>query len=215
MLHGVDVIRPLRLCVFCGSSTGDRPLYLETAKEVGRRIVAAGAGLVYGGGGGGCMGALADAALAAGGEVIGVIPAALAEREVAHRGLTRLHVVDSMHERKALMFAESDGFLALPGGFGTLEEMFEIVTWRQLGIHGKPSAILNAGGYYDALLRFCDEARDAGFVSAHDRSALCAGNDTAGVVSDLLERAQAHKAKTAGSSAATAGTTASASPSTS
>jgi uncharacterized protein (TIGR00730 family) len=167
----------VRVCVFCGSSAGQDPRYRETAAAVGRRIVERGAGLVYGGGSVGCMGALADAALAAGGEVIGVIPEALAAREVAHRKLTELHVVGSMHERKALMAAHSDAFLALAGGFGTLEELFEVVTWRQLGYHAKPIALLNVAGYFDSLLRFCDEATAQEFVRKADRADLLSGTD--------------------------------------
>jgi len=180
--------RVIRICVFCGSSLGDRPQYRETAAEVGRLIVARGAGIVYGGGRVGCMGALADAALASGGEVLGVIPKKLAAREVAHAGLGELLVVDSMHERKALMAARSDAFLALPGGFGTLEELFEIVTWRQLGFHEKPYAVLNVAGYFDALLRFCDEATSAGFVRTEDRAALVSGADPVALIDDLLAR---------------------------
>jgi uncharacterized protein (TIGR00730 family) len=132
------------------------------------------------------MGALADAALAAGGAVLGVIPEMLAAREMAHRGLTALHVVGSMHERKALMAAESDAFLALPGGFGTLEELFEVVTWRQLGYHDKPIAVVNLDGYFDALLDFCDRARDAGFVRPADRDALRASPDPAAAIATLF-----------------------------
>jgi len=179
----------VRICVFCGSSLGDRPEYRETAAEIGRLIASRGAGLVYGGGRVGCMGALADAALANGGEVLGVIPETLADREVAHAGLGELRVVGSMHERKALMAARSDAFLALPGGFGTLEELFEIVTWRQLGFHEKPYAVLNVAGYFDSLLRFCDDATSAGFVRPADRAALVSGADPASVVDALLARA--------------------------
>jgi len=180
--------RSLRVCVFCGSSDGDRPAYRELAAAVGRLLVEREAGVVYGGGGLGCMGALADAALAAGGTVVGVIPEALAAREAAHRGLTALHVVGSMHERKALMAAQSDAFLALPGGFGTLEELFEVVTWRQLGYHDKPIAVVNLDGYYDALLDFCDRARDAEFVKPGDRASLHAGGDPVATIDALLAR---------------------------
>jgi uncharacterized protein (TIGR00730 family) len=134
------------------------------------------------------MGALADAALAAGAEVIGVIPAALVAREAAHRGLTQLHVVETMHERKALMNEYADAFLALPGGFGTLEELFEVVTWRQLGYHRKPCAVLNVAGYYDALLRFCDHAEASGFVRPQDRSALLSGTEADALIDALLAR---------------------------
>ena len=141
----------MRVCVFCGSSAGRGNAYVDAAARTGTALAHRGYGIVYGGGRVGCMGALADAALAAGGEVIGVIPEALAAREVAHRGLSELHVVGSMHERKALMAAHADAFLILPGGFGTLEELFEVVTWHQLGYHRKPVALLDVDGYFAAL----------------------------------------------------------------
>ncbi|HEU5320024.1 MAG TPA: TIGR00730 family Rossman fold protein [Methylomirabilota bacterium] len=153
-----------RICVFCGSSAGVRPEYAEAAREVAAELVGRGLGLVYGGGAVGLMGVLADAALAAGGEVIGVIPRPLASRELAHAGLTELHVVASMHERKATMARLVDGFVALPGGLGTLEETLEILTWAQLGIHTKPVGVLNVGGYYDGLRRFLRHAVAEGFV---------------------------------------------------
>jgi len=177
--------RKVRVCVFCGSAPGTDPRFLETASAVGRRLVERGAGVVYGGGSVGLMGAVADAALAAGGEVIGVIPEALAAREVAHRKLTELHVVGSMHERKALMAAHSDAFLALPGGFGTLEELFEVVTWHQLGYHNKPIALLNVAGYFDSLLHFCDEATAQKFIRESDRATLLSGDDLEAVL-DLI-----------------------------
>jgi hypothetical protein len=183
----------VRICVFCGSSAGKGSRYLAAATETGRRLVERGAGVVYGGGSVGCMGALADAALAAGGEVIGVIPEALAAREIAHRKLAELHVVGSMHERKALMAAHSDGFLALPGGFGTLEELFEVVTWRQLGYHRKPIALLNTGGYFDSLLRFCDEATAEEFVRERDRAALLCGDDIESVLDALFAQVGGQK----------------------
>ncbi len=175
------------VCVFCGSSEGNRPLYRAIAAAVARTLVARGVRIVYGGGRVGCMGALADAALAAGGEVIGIIPRALEEREVAHRGLTTLHVVETMHERKALMAANADAFLTLAGGFGTLEELFEAVTWRQLGYHDKPSAILNSDGYFDGLIAFCDTARAEGFVRAADRAALIVGDSADALIDTLLD----------------------------
>jgi uncharacterized protein (TIGR00730 family) len=135
------------------------------------------------------MGALADAALEAGGEVIGVIPEMLAAREVAHRALTELHVVGSMHERKALMAAHSDAFLALPGGYGTLEEIFEAITWGQLGYHAKPCAVLNVDGYYDALLGFCDGATTSGFIRDDERRRLLAGSDVDALIDLLLAHA--------------------------
>jgi uncharacterized protein (TIGR00730 family) len=181
----------MRICVFCGSSDGDRPSYLAAARATGTLLAQRGIGVVYGGGRIGLMGALADAAIAAGGEVVGIIPEMLATREVAHRSLTTLHVVDSMHERKALMAAESDAFLALAGGFGTLEELFEAVTWRQLGYHEKPTAVLNTEGYYDALERFCDDALRGGFVRAHDRNEVLFGTELEPLVDRLVARSEA------------------------
>lgn len=181
----------LRICVFCGSSDGSRPAYLAAARETGTLLARRGIGVVYGGGRIGLMGALADAALAAGGEVVGIIPEMLAAREVAHRALTELHVVGSMHERKALMAAHSDAFLALAGGFGTLEELFEAVTWRQLGYHAKPCAVLNTDGYYDALERFCDDVLRGGFVRESDRAHVRFGADLGILVDDLVARSEA------------------------
>lgn len=152
------------LCVFSGSNFGARDVYAESARALGRLLAARGIGVVYGGGRVGLMGAMADAALAAGGEVIGVIPEALMAKEVGHTGLTKMHVVKSMHERKALMAELSGGFIALPGGWGTFEEMFEVLTWSQLGLHKKPCGLLNAGGYYDKLIAFLDHAVDEAFV---------------------------------------------------
>jgi uncharacterized protein (TIGR00730 family) len=153
-----------RLCVFAGSSSGARSAYAAAARDLAGELVRRGLGLVYGGGSVGLMGALADAALAAGGEVIGVIPRPLATRELAHPGLTALHVVESMHERKALMASLVDGFVALPGGFGTLEEALETVTWSQLGIHRKPLGLLNVEGYWEALRAMVAHAVGEGFV---------------------------------------------------
>lgn len=153
-----------RVCLFCGSSAGTRPEYADAARATGRILAERGIGLVYGGGRVGLMGVAADAALAAGGEVIGVIPGAMVAREVGHLGLTELHVVETMHERKALMYDLSDAFLALPGGFGTLDELCEALTWSQLGLHGKPCGLLNVAGYFDGLLAFFDHATDQGFV---------------------------------------------------
>jgi uncharacterized protein (TIGR00730 family) len=157
-----------RICVFAGSSPGARPEYLATARELGRALAERRIAVVYGGGGVGLMGALADAALAAGGEVIGVIPESLVAREVAHRGLADLRIVSSMHERKALMADLSDAFVALPGGWGTLEEFFEVLTWAQLGLHSKPCGLLNVGGYFDGLLAFLNHAVDERFVRAEN-----------------------------------------------
>jgi uncharacterized protein (TIGR00730 family) len=153
-----------RICVFCGSSSGRSPDYRNAATELGTLLARRGMGLVYGGAAVGLMGTVADAALAAGGEVIGVIPQALVEREIAHPGLTELRVVGSMHERKTLMAELSDGFIALPGGVGTLDEFFEIWTWAQLGSHSKPSGLLNVRGYYDRLLDFMRHVVDEQFL---------------------------------------------------
>src|ERR1700678_849657 len=155
-----------RVCVFCGSSPGVRPEYRAEAVTLGRLLGEAGLGLVYGGAQVGLMGALADAALAHGSEVIGVIPRALAGVEVAHQGLSKLVLVETMHERKALMAQEADAFVALPGGFGTLDEFFEILTWAQLGIHEKPCVMVNTAGYFDHLLRFLQVTIDQGFLKA-------------------------------------------------
>jgi len=153
-----------RVCVFAGSSAGRRQAYAAAAVDLGRALAARQLGLVYGGARVGLMGILADAALAAGGQVIGVIPSALAAKEIAHTGLTELHSVASMHERKALMADLADAFIALPGGWGTLEEVFEILTWTQLGLHQKPTGLLNVQGYFDGLLSFLDHSVQEGFL---------------------------------------------------
>jgi uncharacterized protein (TIGR00730 family) len=153
-----------RVCVFCGSSPGARPEYAEAARALARELVRRRLGVVYGGGSVGLMGILADAALAEGGDVIGVIPRGLASRELLHAGLTELRMVESMHERKATMAELADAFVALPGGLGTLEETLEVLTWSQLGIRRKPVALLNVRGYWDALLRLLTHAADEGFV---------------------------------------------------
>jgi uncharacterized protein (TIGR00730 family) len=162
----------VRIAVFLGSSTGGRPEYTAAAAQTGRLLAQAGLGVVYGGASVGLMGALADAALAAGGEVIGVLPDGLFAAEVPHRGLTRLEVVGSMHERKARMAELADGFAALPGGLGTLEELFEMLTWQQLRLHGKPIALLDVAGFWDTLLGFLDALVDDGFVPAASRRQL-------------------------------------------
>lgn len=163
----------MRVCVFCGSSDGFRPEYRATAIAFGRALAERGDELVYGGSKVGLMGAVADAALGAGGKAIGIIPTALRDKEIAHDGLTELHVVGSMHERKAMMADRSDGFVALPGGVGTLEELFEIWTWAQLGYHRKPVGLLNVAGYYDKLLAFLDGTVAEGFVrEAHRGMAI-------------------------------------------
>ena len=153
-----------RICVFCGSSVGADPKYVAEARSLGLRIAGGGWGLVYGGTSIGLMGATSDAALSGGAEVIGVLPQTLQDREIAHRGLTKLHMVGSMHERKALMASLSDAFIALPGGYGTLDEFFGIVTWAQLKIHSKPCLVINTDGYFDFLLRFLDHAVREEFV---------------------------------------------------
>jgi uncharacterized protein (TIGR00730 family) len=153
-----------RLCVFAGSNAGVRPEYRSAARDLGRLLAARGIGVVYGGARVGLMGVMADAVLAAGGSVTGVMPSALVAKEVAHNGLTDLRVVSSMHERKALMSDLSDGFIALPGGWGTWEEFFEVLTWGQLGLHRKPCGLLNVAGYFDRLLSFVEHSIDEGFV---------------------------------------------------
>ena len=160
------------VCVYCGSSPGERPDYVEGARALGRTIARRGATLVYGGAKVGCMGAVADAALAVGGRVVGVIPEALMAKELAHTGLTDLHVVPSMHARKTLMAELSDGFVALPGGVGTLEEIFEMWTWAQLGHHGKPCALLDVAGYWRKLVAFLDHQVEEGFVRGAHRDML-------------------------------------------
>ncbi|MGB8537296.1 MAG: TIGR00730 family Rossman fold protein [Acidobacteriaceae bacterium] len=163
-MHSVDEQVRRRVCVFCGSSPGVEQAYRAEAVTLGRLLGEAGLGLVYGGAQVGLMGALADSALAHGSEVIGVIPRTLAGIEVAHQHLSQLVLVETMHERKALMAQEADAFAALPGGFGTLDEFFEILTWAQLGIHAKPCVLVNTGGYYDQLLGFLNQAVDQGFL---------------------------------------------------
>jgi len=175
------------LCIYCGSSAGRNDAFREHAANLGRLLAARGIGVVYGGASVGLMGAVADAALSAGGRVTGVIPSALLDRELSHGQLTELHVVASMHERKRLMADLSDGFIALPGGLGTLEELFEILTWAQLGFHGKPVGVLNVADYYTALLTFLDEAVSAGFVRPEYRGLLLDATDAP----TLLERFQA------------------------
>jgi hypothetical protein len=172
------------VCVFCASSIGARPLYAKSATEFGEELAREGITLVFGGGCVGLMGVLADATLGAGGHAIGVIPRALVEREIAHRGLTTLHVVETMHERKKLMADLADAFVLLPGGFGSWDEFCEVVTWAQLGIHRKPLGVLNVGGYYDPMLAMADRAVAEGFVSAVQRGRLVVDERAAA----LLER---------------------------
>lgn len=152
------------VCVFCGSSNGVRPEYLVMARALGETLARRSLGLVYGGASVGLMGAVADAALAAGGRVIGVIPATLDKKEIAHRALTELHIVDSMHTRKQMMADRADAFIALPGGLGTMEELFEVLTWRLLGMHQKPAGLLDVGGYYAPLIAFLENTIAEGFL---------------------------------------------------
>lgn len=166
-----------RVCVFCGSNGGARPEYLEAAVKLGQNLTARSIGLVYGGAGVGLMGAVADAVLNAGGEVIGVMPRSLVEREVAHRKLRDLRVVGSMHERKVLMAELADAFIALPGGLGTLEEFFEVWTWAQLGEHSKPLGMLNVAGYYDPLLVFFDHLVNERFIRPEHRAMVLVEED--------------------------------------
>jgi uncharacterized protein (TIGR00730 family) len=181
---------PVRLCVFCGSSVGARPAYAAAGRALGAGLAARAIALVYGGGSIGLMGVVADAALAAGGEVIGVIPRALATKEIAHQGLVDLRVVASMHERKALMTELADGFVALPGGLGTFEELLEVLTWAQLGLHRKPVALLDVAGYFAPLLALVDHAVAEGFVPAENRALLV----SASAVDDLLDALAAWRA---------------------
>jgi len=171
--------------VFCGSNVGRAPEYADFARATGRLLAGRGIGLVYGGGRVGLMGILADAALAAGGRVIGVIPRHLQQREVGHSGLTSLRVVDSMHERKALMAELSDAFIALPGGYGTLDEFAEVLTWSQLGLHAKPCGLLNVAGFYDNLLAFIDHSVAQGFVRADSRALVLEAGEPAALVDAL------------------------------
>ncbi|HEY1580632.1 MAG TPA: TIGR00730 family Rossman fold protein [Terracidiphilus sp.] len=165
-------MRVKRVAVYCGSANGSDPLFLAEAKQLGSAIAQAGLGLVYGGASVGLMGAVADAALAGGAQVIGVLPEILSGSEIAHRRLTRLEMVPTMHERKARMVKMADAFLMLPGGYGTLDEMMEIVTWKQLRLHAKPCLLINTAGYWDGLLAFLDRAVEAGFLKAENRGLL-------------------------------------------
>lgn len=170
------------VCVFTGSNTGTENAHAQAAAALGREIAGRGMRLVYGAGRVGLMGVIADAALDAGGEVTGVIPEALMKKELAHRALTQLHVVGSMHERKAMFSQLSDGFVAMPGGLGTLEELFEVLTWAQLGFHAKPVALLNVAGYYDELLQFIDKTVENQFVHARHREMIIAETEPGAVL---------------------------------
>ena len=167
------------VCVFCASAAGASPKYLEAATDLGRGIAQAGYGLVYGGATVGAMGAVADAALAAGGAVVGVIPEVIREREIDHKGLTELHVVRTMHERKALLAERADAFVALPGGYGTMDEFIEIVTWAQLKIHAKPCVLVNVNGFWNGLLAFLDHCVDQGMIFPENRSLIQVASDPA------------------------------------
>lgn len=179
-----------RVCVYCGSSPGNNPAYVQAGRNLGAMMVKRGIGLVYGGAAIGVMGAIANEVLALGGEAIGVIPEALAVKEVSHTNLTEQHVVGSMHERKAMMAELSDGFVALPGGWGTIEEIFEILTWAQLGFHAKPCGLLNIEGYYDGLFEFLNHAVHEGFVKPAYSDLLILENQPA----DLLDRFSSYQA---------------------
>lgn len=179
-----------RICVYCGSSPGADDIYADAAKELAALLVSADIGLVYGGAARGIMGVLADAVLEGGGKVSGVIPQTLTDKEIAHEGLTELHVVSSMHERKSLMAVLADGFVAMPGGFGTLEEIIEVLTWGQLQFHEKPCGLLNVDGFFDHLLAFLDHARKRDFLRAEHREMLLVA-DTPAELLDLFERYEA------------------------
>lgn len=174
-----------RVCVFCGSAMGTRPDYADSARCLGQALAEHGLGLVFGGGHIGLMGVLADAVLSAGGEAIGVIPQALVDRELAHRGLTELRVVRTMHERKAVMADLADAFVALAGGFGTADEFFEILTWSQLGLHAKPAGLLNTAGYFEPLLAWLDRAVAEGFLRTDHRALLLESDDPAELLTRL------------------------------
>src|SRR5277367_6408587 len=176
-----------RICVFCGSNLGISPVYREAAVVLSRLLVERGIEVVYGGGNIGLMGVLADAALESGGRVIGVIPESLMAKEVGHAGLTDLRIVKSMHERKALMADLSDGFIAMPGGFGTFEEFCEVVTWSQLGIHAKPCGLLNVEGYYDPLLALFDHAVSEGFLRQQNRELVLADPSPERLLDKMLQ----------------------------
>jgi len=184
-----------QLCVFCGSSSGNNPAYASTAEYLGRELAAAGIGLVFGGGRVGLMGALANAVLFAGGRAVGVIPKSLVEKEIAHTSLTELHVVNSMHERKALMADLADAFALLPGGFGSWEEFCEIFTWLQLGIHRKPCGVLNVEGYYDSLVQQASRAASDGFVPPPHLESLIIETDPRRLLSRLASAPVLQEAK--------------------
>ena len=176
-----------RICVFCGSSPGVRPAYTDAAQQLGKALVSHEMGLFYGGGSIGLMAVIADAVLKEKGEVIGVIPHALSSKEFAHYGLTELRLVSSMHERKAVMAELSDAFIAMPGGFGTLDEFFEIVTWAQLGLHTKPIGLLNVDGYFDLLLKFINYMLQERFIATEHRQLIITSNDPEELISAIIQ----------------------------
>lgn len=172
-----------KICIFCGSAAGENPAYIEMARHLGKTLAKNNIGLVYGGAAIGVMGALADAVLENGGEVIGVIPKVLVDYEVAHRNLTKIHIVENMHQRKHLMYESSDAFLSLPGGMGTLDEMFEILTWSQLKLHSKPCFIYNFQGFFDSLLAFLQHSHQEGFIRGEHLELLKVIKDESGLKS--------------------------------
>ena len=176
-----------RVGVYCGASNAASPAYYAAAWEVGQLLAARGIGIVYGGGSVGMMGAVADAALAAGGEVIGVIPSKLMDLELGHKGATEMYVVDSMHSRKSMMMHLSDAFITLPGGYGTLEELFEVVTWAQLNLHRKPCGLLNVDGYFDGLLQFVQNATKVGFIRPQLANLMTVDTEAGVLLERLLE----------------------------
>ena len=177
------------ICVYCGSKPGTDLRYAQAATDVGQWIAAHGGQLVYGGGSGGLMGIVADATLAAGGRVVGIIPKALVEKEWAHHGCTELHIVDNMHDRKRVMAERANAFLALPGGIGTLEELFEVWTWRQLGYHDKPIGLLNTAGFYDGLLAFLNHTVEKQFLGKWQMELVHANSETEALLADLVQSA--------------------------
>ena len=177
------------ICIYCGAATGVRPAYAEAARELGRRMAEAGIRLVYGGGKVGLMGIIADAVLAHGGQAVGIIPKALMDKEVGHTGLTELHIVENMHQRKQMMAERADAFIALPGGIGTFEELFEVWTWRQLDYHNKPIGLLNTQGYYDGMLHFLQSAVDHGFLGDWQRNLLQTAEAPAPLLTELVQSA--------------------------
>ncbi len=182
-----------RVCVFCGAADGSRPEYKRAATVLGETLASRGITLVYGGGSMGLMGAVADGALSRGGTVVGVITTLLRSRELAHQGLSELHIVETMHERKMMMAERSEAFVVLPGGFGTLDEMFEITAWSQLGIHEKPIGLLDVNGYYDSLLRFLDHCEGEGFLRLSHREQYRSAGDPVSLIDLLDSAAQARK----------------------